>query len=273
MGLTTKLTFPLPGGGGSSFSLPYTGSAGTLTTNVKVLDLSVTWNAAGVTFTGIKLNATSTASAAASLLMDLQVGGTSMMNVGKDGAIYGGKDGAASACTFARLGQANTGMYFPGTNQVGLVANGVGCFTASSFEIGLPLKVALGGASVSYILQDVANTQPIAIRNGTNAQIFRIYNTYTDGSNYQRLEHNWNTSTALIMNQGAGTGADGNIAFNDAALATNATKGYIMIPSCAGAPTGVPADIPTGQIALHYDSTNNKLYAYNGAWKSTAALT
>jgi hypothetical protein len=46
-----------------------------------------------------------------------------------------------------------------------------------------------------------------------------------------------------------------------------------MIPSCAGVATGVPADIPTGQVALIFDSTNNKLGVYDGGWIWTAALT
>lgn len=57
------------------------------------------------------------------------------------------------------------------------------------------------------------------------------------------------------------------------ALATTATDGYVMIPTCAGAPTGVPTNAGGGQLPLIYDTTNNKLYAYNGAWKATAALT
>jgi len=52
------------------------------------------------------------------------------------------------------------------------------------------------------------------------------------------------------------------------ALSTSATDGYIMIPSCAGAPTGVPRNNAAGQIAMHYDSTNNRIYFYNGAWRS-----
>lgn len=55
-----------------------------------------------------------------------------------------------------------------------------------------------------------------------------------------------------------------------AALATNATDGYVMIPSCAGAPTGVPSNNGAGQIAMQYDSTNNRIYFYNGAWRSVA---
>lgn len=57
------------------------------------------------------------------------------------------------------------------------------------------------------------------------------------------------------------------------ALATNATTGHIMIPTCAGAPTGAPSSAGAGQLPLIYDTTNNKLYAYNGAWKSSAAFT
>lgn len=63
---------------------------------------------------------------------------------------------------------------------------------------------------------------------------------------------------------------NGNVTFRTSALATNATTGHLFIPSSAGAPTGVPASIPTGQVALQYDTTNNKLYAYNGAWKQVA---
>ncbi len=46
-----------------------------------------TWNASGTTFTAIKMDVTDTASAAGSLLMNLQVGGTSQFRVSKGGRI------------------------------------------------------------------------------------------------------------------------------------------------------------------------------------------
>ena len=52
-----------------------------------MLDLAGTWNTSG-TPTGIKINVTDTASNAASLLADLQVGGTSRFNVTKAGGGY-----------------------------------------------------------------------------------------------------------------------------------------------------------------------------------------
>lgn len=65
--------------GGSAAGTGLVVSAGTATTAVSPLSITQTWNNAGTTFTGLKFNATNTASAAASLLMDLQVGGVSML--------------------------------------------------------------------------------------------------------------------------------------------------------------------------------------------------
>jgi hypothetical protein len=57
----------------------------TETTSKPLIDHAQTWNAGAETFTGWKLNVTDTASAAASLLMDLQVGGTYKLKVTKAG--------------------------------------------------------------------------------------------------------------------------------------------------------------------------------------------
>jgi len=50
------------------------------------------------------------------------------------------------------------------------------------------------------------------------------------------------------------------------ALATNATNGFIYIPSCSGVPSGVPAT-KSGTVPIVMDIVNSKLYAYRaGAW-------
>lgn len=84
------------------------------------------------------------------------------------------------------------------------------------------------------------------------------------------------TNTFEITINGIGTSdraleIDGskNFVIGNAALSTTATDGFLYIPSCAGAPSGTPTS-KTGRIAIVYDSSNNKLYAYNGAWKSVA---
>ncbi|MCB0128689.1 MAG: hypothetical protein KDE58_40770 [Caldilineaceae bacterium] len=58
--------------------------------------------------------------------------------------------------------------------------------------------------------------------------------------------------------------------YSGAALDTTATLGFAYLPTCAGAPTGTPELVPTGAVASVYDTTNNRLYVYNGAWKSVA---
>ena len=72
-----------------STALTLTGA--TQTTSFPVLDATQTWNNVSTTFTGVKLNVTNTASATASLLMDLQVGGgspVSQFKVDKAGNTY-----------------------------------------------------------------------------------------------------------------------------------------------------------------------------------------
>jgi len=45
-------------------------------------------------------------------------------------------------------------------------------------------------------------------RNGTSAQTFRIYNTFTDASNYERGFFRWNTNVLEIGAEAAGTGTN-----------------------------------------------------------------
>ncbi len=59
----------------------------TVTTSNPILNLTQTWNAGAVTFTGIDLNVTNTASAAASLLMNLKTGGATMFSVTRAGVV------------------------------------------------------------------------------------------------------------------------------------------------------------------------------------------
>ena len=56
-------------------------SGGTITSSTPVLDATQTWNDAAVTFTGMKLDVTDTASASDSLLMDLHLDASSRFKV------------------------------------------------------------------------------------------------------------------------------------------------------------------------------------------------
>ena len=59
----------------------------TITADAQAISTTVTWNSGGTTFTHLKTNITDTASAAGSLLLDLQVGAATKCSVRKDGLI------------------------------------------------------------------------------------------------------------------------------------------------------------------------------------------
>jgi hypothetical protein len=68
---------------------------------------------------------------------------------------------------------------------------------------------------------------------------------------------------------------DGNVVIGVNALATNATNGFLYIPTMPGVPTGTPS-FYSGKSALVLDTTNDRLYAYdpvNSIWVNTSAGT
>jgi len=101
-----------------------------------------------------------------------------------------------------------------GSAYIGLRANTSGGYTVclTSSSITLPTNALFGfspsgpattTADVS-IYRDAAGV--LAQRNGTNAQTFRVYNTYTDASNYERLGITWASNICTIGVAQAGTG-------------------------------------------------------------------
>ena len=174
-----------------------------------IYDLSDQWAASGTVFTGIKLNVTDTASAAGSLLMDLQVGGVSRINVTKTG-LTNSAGGYTADASPSNIGfQVKWGASFTVASMSAI--GGAGQVTvdpAGAFQFS---SVGGGITSPDVILRrDAANT--LAQRNGVNAQASRLYGTYTDASNYRRLTKTMSAAgVAEIKPEGAGTGVSGNV--------------------------------------------------------------
>lgn len=80
------------------------------------------------------------------------------------------------------------------------------------------------------------------------------------------------TSTPLVLSNSGNTErvripAAGGMVVGTAAIATNATDGFLYVPTCAGTPTGTPT-AQTGTAPIVIDTTNNKLYFYSGGtWR------
>lgn len=187
--------------------------------NVPISNLTTTWNNVATTFNGIKLNVTDTASAAGSLLMDLQVGGSSKFKVTKAGVVQitGPSSGSAIIGSTTEFRPGSIALGFQSGGGAGGVAfasdsAGANLFSgASNLGLHIAATVALGWTSGSLasandltLFRDAANT--LSQRNGVNAQTFRLYNTFTDASNYERGFMRWNTNVLEFGHEFAGTG-------------------------------------------------------------------
>ena len=174
-------------------------------------NIDLDWNNASTVFTGLKVNVTDTFSAAGSKLLDLQVGGTSSFTVGPNGAlaVYNSGFFADSQNLFGVFHvsggyhlsvSSNTQPFIkvggPGTGSIQIRNDGG--------YLGWGASGQAGGTPTLVIIRDADNI--LAQRNGTNAQTYRLYNTYTDASNYERLSFNWDTNVFKIKSEAAGTG-------------------------------------------------------------------
>jgi hypothetical protein len=172
--------------------------------------LTDTWNSAPTTFVGIGLNVTDTASAAGSLLLDLQVGGASQFNVAKTGlvtlnpALTTGGVLSAGNNAFKTIQFGSTNF---GSNGVAAIRDGEGVVVRGStgFVWENNTNNPATGTIDLRLVRDAANN--LAQRNGTNAQTFRVYNTYTDASNYERATLTHTATAFRIAVEGAGSGS------------------------------------------------------------------
>lgn len=79
--------------------------------------------------------------------------------------------------------------------------------------------------------------------------------------------HTKGDGTAATLDERMRIDASGNVVVNTAAIATNATNGFLYVPSCAGTPTGTPTTY-TGRVPIVVDTTNHKMYFYSGGqWR------
>jgi len=89
------------------------------------------------------------------------------------------------------------GTFASAGNNMGFYVRDVMTFGAANANNGSP-------APDLFIYRDAANI--LAQRNGANAQAFRVYNTFTDASNYERMRLQWSGNEARIGPESAGTG-------------------------------------------------------------------
>ena len=168
---------------------------GTITSNVQPLSATVTWNAGGVTFTALKLDVTNTASAADSLLLDLQVGSTSKFKVDKDGDVTAVGDLSVAAVTSTGTGSISGPWTFTGDGRITAIDsnndNG-GLRNALIFQRGTGagtnmniVSVGDGANGVSAVRFRSATTDLLSVSSAGNAKIAgTAARATTEGTNH-----------------------------------------------------------------------------------------
>lgn len=100
---------------------------------------------------------------------------------------------------------------------------------------------------------DAGTTKKITVAN-----LFSNVALGINGNNTLFLENTIDLGDITLYNGNPGT------------TPTDSDIGFLNIPSMNGLPTGIPShtgDFP-GTIPLIFDTANNKLWIYNGGWKS-----
>ena len=192
-----------------SLAIASTGTGTGVTTSSPVLNLTQTWNAGAVTFTGLKFNATDTASASASLLIDLQVGGSSKFKVDKAGNVTAVSDTVSVINATSQISLNNTSIGF--TNSAATLANNIPLgWSSSGVWYGTVDTFIRRAAAATLQLGDADAAAPVA-------QTFKVQSVVAGTSNTA------GANFTIQGSQGTGTGAGGSIIFQVAPAGSSGT--------------------------------------------------
>jgi hypothetical protein len=240
-------------------------TGGTRTTSAPLIDATQTWNASGETFTGLRVNVTDTASAAASNLLDLQVGGTSRFRFSKTGVVFGGDSGSVTMNNSIGTEVRWLNAFVRLTASAVLLDSGSG--GGYTIEVSNAEAVRINGGilqfgGTTWLHNEAANT--LALRNTTNAQTFRLYNTWSSaGANFERTRLSWVSNVFTLGTEKAGTGVarpmelqtDGTTALT----LTTAQKAEFAATIKTGAPSGgTAAEWKLGTVASVSPTSPNR---------------
>ena len=242
-------------GGGGAANAPLTGTGATITANAPLINVTQTWNNAGVTFQGIVQNITVTAQSNTSTLFDFQRSGVSILSANPDGSVLVNQQGSAITNVPFQVNYQGVAKFTVGiSGQLGIYGdlNLSGSYTQ---------KINWNGTTQLQGDENSGSVYALGLRNGANPHNLRVYNTYSDASNFERATFDWTTTSNVLTIgvQNAGTGTSRNM------VLTAWTK--------AGAPT--TSDIPASTWSLVRDSSGatTKLYYNNAGTLQSVTLT
>ena len=190
----------------------FTGGTGTTTKPQFLIEptgtTSTAWSTSG---TGLGVNA---ASGFTGNLLDLQVNGTSKLKITSagllraegGGVLPGGVESGLHIGTNRYFGLRSTSAtvtaFYLQNSSSGNKQSTIGILGSSNARHG-SLLISASNAILLESTDDIVEQYRT-----TNAQTYRLYNTYTDASNYERAYLRWASNVLEIGTEGAGTGSE-----------------------------------------------------------------
>jgi hypothetical protein len=154
------------------------------------LNIQQSWNTNAYPI-AIKLNVTDTSSPGGTQLLALKVNNTDRFSVNKEGLAYSYGYAVVNAGGVNVLQAVNAANY--------------GYHMSKDYCVTWGSNATLNGSIDLSLSRD--NTGILAQKNGLNPQAYRLYNTYTSDTNFERLNFRWDSSVAKIgTSQGASSG-------------------------------------------------------------------
>lgn len=198
--------------------------------NVPISNMTVTWTDSGTTYNAVKMNVTDTASNAASLLMDLQVGGTSKFKASKTGVLTLNNSGtvtwtSADDLTFSSASayqRVKAYSFWSSNLSAGIGDNG----TAGQAAVHLGSTASIGWTSSVVINATTYDTfigrkAAANIRLGNADVAAPVAQTLSVQSVVAGTTNIAGTDLTITGSQGTGTGAGGKITFSAANAGTS----------------------------------------------------
>jgi hypothetical protein len=209
-------------------------SAATLS-NMVVVGYLATSSAADTVSLGASSSATSTGSIA--IGQGATGSGTDSVTIGK------GSNGTGSSVSFGGI-----------SNQISTLYLGMGA-TADATPADITVTGSVPGAS-----NTAGANLNVRAGLGTGTNVSGDVNVQVSFAGSSGVTPGTPVTTVKAYNTGSVHAGRGTVA-------TNATEGFLYIPTCAGTPTGAPT-ARSGYAPMVIDTTNHKLYFYSGgAWR------
>lgn len=144
-----------------------------------------------------------------------------------------------------------------GTHSIDFFANNIGSARVTggilSVSTSLGFSATIAGTIDVFLTRDAANV--LAQRNGATAQTKRLYKTFTDAANFERLGFTWASNVARIGVEALGTGTARVLTLDFGGTSTAA----VSIPATSGAITfggQINPVLTTEQLRVSYDVSN-----------------